>query len=102
MGAQAIWLQRICLRAAHPFALALSVRGSHVLETMVDMSNLTRQKVFEDTKWLFYMLCSGQGIGSMSPLCLDDTKELCLHSQAGTADMVGDQGCVHTFSTCIC
>jgi len=69
---------------------------------MVDLSNLTRQKVFEETKWLGYFLCSGQGIGSMSPLCLDDTKELCLHSQSGTVELVGDQGCVHSFSTCVC
>jgi len=71
---------------------------------MVDFkaANLHRKRVFEDTKWLIYVICGGRGIGSPKPLVISDVKELCIHSQAGTSDIEGPQGYCHTASTCVC
>jgi len=69
---------------------------------MVDFGDMSRQKVFNDTHWLAYLLCGGEGIGPMTPLVLSDVKELCLHTQSGTDDFVGAQGVCHNVSSCIC
>jgi hypothetical protein len=69
---------------------------------MVDFGEMTRKKVFEDTAWLFYCLCSGEGLGAISPLVMGDQKQLCCHSQSSTTDIVGEQGLCHTAETCIC
>ena len=71
---------------------------------MVDFAGagLNRKKVFEDTYWLTYLFCGGEGIGQIEPLVISDVKELCLHSQAGTTDIVGEQGICHSASTCVC
>lgn len=61
---------------------------------------MTRQKVFTDTKWLGYLICCGQGVGELTPFVLADVKELCLHTQASTDDVVGDAGAFHIAQTC--
>jgi len=35
-------------------------------------------------------------------LIISDVKELCIHTQAGTADFAGPQGYCHNSSTCLC
>merc|ERR1719221_1321920 len=71
---------------------------------MVDFGDLNRKSVFEETKWLGYLICCGEGIGKcdMSHLILSDVKELCLHTQAGQVEFCGDQGLCHNVSTCVC
>jgi hypothetical protein len=69
---------------------------------MVDFGEYTKKKVFEDTTWLAYLLCGGRGIGAVTPLVLSDVKQLCLHTQAGTAEIGGEQGLCNGASTCLC
>jgi len=69
---------------------------------MVDFGDMSRKKVFEDTKWLMYACCGGEGIGAIQPLVLMDQKQLCIHGQSGTADCVGDQGLCAQMATELC
>lgn len=69
---------------------------------MVDVSALNRQSVFTDTFWLAYCCCEGSGIGKMDPCILSDVKELCIHSQCGTTDIMNEEGLCNEVSTCIC
>jgi hypothetical protein len=65
-------------------------------------TELNRATIFNDTKWIFYCLCEGWGIGPMSPLVQSDVKELCLHSTCGTADIGGTDGLCNMISNCLC
>lgn len=69
---------------------------------MTDFSEIAKQKIFNDTTWLAYLLCCGSGIGSFTPLVMSDQKQLCLHAQASTTDFGGEEGFCHRASTCIC
>lgn len=62
---------------------------------------LARKKTFDDTFWFVYAFCGGRGYGKCDPLILTDTKELCLHSQSGTVDFIGEQGVCQSSETCI-
>jgi len=64
---------------------------------------LVRTKVFGDTKWLYYCLCEGCGIGPFSdPLIAAETKELCLRSSVSTTDISGEDGLCNQTEVCLC
>jgi len=68
----------------------------------MDLGDLSRQKVFKETWWLYYCCCAGEGCGNLSPLVLGDVKELCIHTQMGTTDCTGDQGLCAQIETMLC
>eukprot|EP00929_Paragymnodinium_shiwhaense_P017359 TRINITY_DN1264_c0_g1_i2.p1 TRINITY_DN1264_c0_g1~~TRINITY_DN1264_c0_g1_i2.p1 ORF type:complete len:221 (-),score=62.69 TRINITY_DN1264_c0_g1_i2:279-941(-) len=63
---------------------------------------LDRATIFNDTKWCYYMLCSGCGIGPMSPLVASDEKMLCIHGTCSTANIGGEDGFCYQISNCLC
>lgn len=73
------------------------------LAAMVDPAkDLDRAKIFNDTKWIFYCLCEGWGIGPFSPLVASDAKQLCVHGICGTVDFGGDDGLCYMVDNFLC
>lgn len=66
------------------------------------MAELDRAAVLNDTKWLFYCLCGGAGIGPLSPLVASDTKQLCLHGTCSTVNIGGDDGLCYAIENFCC
>jgi len=69
---------------------------------MGDSEELCRAKIFNDTKWMYYCLCQGWGIGSFSPLVAADVKELCIHTTCSTATIGGDDGLCNATANMLC
>lgn len=68
----------------------------------MDLGELSKKKVYENTWWCYYCCCMGQGCGDMSPLVLGDVKQLCIHSQSSTRDFGGDEGLCASINTQMC
>jgi len=66
------------------------------------MADLDRAKMFNENKWLYYMLCSGCSVGPMSPLIAADEKNLCIHGTCNTADIGGSDGFCYAMENCLC
>jgi len=63
---------------------------------------LNRADILNNTKWLWYCICDGIGIGPMSPLVAADTKELCIHSSCSTVQIGGDDGFCYVMENMCC
>jgi len=59
-----------------------------------EATGLNRDKIINDTFWLMYCCCEGEGCGSVSDpaLCAAEMSNLCMHSTCVTADLMADDG----------
>mmetsp|Transcript_43830 Transcript_43830/g.115915 ORF Transcript_43830/g.115915 Transcript_43830/m.115915 type:complete len:206 (-) Transcript_43830:446-1063(-) len=64
---------------------------------------LARAKVLNDTQWLIYCCCGGQGIGPVGdPLCASEVKQLCIRGSSSTTDISGEDGLCNQVEVCLC
>merc|ERR1719373_929984 len=59
-----------------------------------EATGLNRDTIIDDTFWLVYCCCYGEGCGSVSDpaLCASEMTNLCMHSTCVTADLMADDG----------
>mmetsp|Transcript_37381 Transcript_37381/g.81400 ORF Transcript_37381/g.81400 Transcript_37381/m.81400 type:complete len:207 (-) Transcript_37381:380-1000(-) len=64
---------------------------------------LARSKVINDTKWLIYCCCGGQGIGPFAdPLVAAEVKQLCIRGSSSTTNIMDDDGLCNSVQVCLC
>lgn len=64
---------------------------------------LSRAKVLNDTTWLVYCCCGGQGLGPWKdPLVAAETKELCIRSSCTTTKVSDEDGLCNSVEVCLC
>jgi hypothetical protein len=64
---------------------------------------LSRAKVLNDTKWLVYCCCGGQGLGPFGdPLVAAETKQMCIRSSASTTNIMDEDGLCNSVEVCLC